>query len=269
MYDDFETSAESGAPYELYEFVQGAIVWRFTTTESDLLYNERTYTASSIKRARITQGTDVFKDNLKLTFPRGNTFASQYLGFAPEETTTVTVLRGHVGDTDEDVQLYWKGRIIGVSASENTIDVEAESVFTSIKRSGLRAKYELTCRHSLYRTGCLVNREDFALDTVVNSIGTSTTELTIEEAALKDDGYYTGGMVLLTNGDSRFIVAHTGNLITLTRPLSSLVAGASIKVYAGCDRTITTCNEKFNNLFNFGGTPYIPTTNPFGGSSIA
>jgi len=41
-----------------------------------------------------------------------------------------------------------------------------------------------------------------------------------------------------------------------------------VKIYPGCDRVRATCESKFDNLDNFGGFPWIPTKNPFGGSSI-
>ena len=35
-----------------------------------------------------------------------------------------------------------------------------------------------------------------------------------------------------------------------------------IYMYAGCNKLNTTCKDKFDNLHNFGGFPYIPTKNP-------
>lgn len=35
-----------------------------------------------------------------------------------------------------------------------------------------------------------------------------------------------------------------------------------IYMYAGCNKLNTTCKDKFNNLHNFGGFPYIPVDNP-------
>ena len=44
--------------------------------------------------------------------------------------------------------------------------------------------------------------------------------------------------------------------------------GDTIYLYPGCDRTLATCTAKFGNSANFGGFPFIPTKNPFGGSPI-
>jgi len=45
-------------------------------------------------------------------------------------------------------------------------------------------------------------------------------------------------------------------------PFDDEVVGKQVIVYAGCDKTPQTCKNKFNNLQNFRGFPYIPVKNP-------
>jgi hypothetical protein len=35
--------------------------------------------------------------------------------------------------------------------------------------------------------------------------------------------------------------------------------GDQFKLLPGCDRTLSTCTNVFNNAIHFGGFPYIPT----------
>ena len=158
-YSTYENSLELGTPVELYEFVQGIQRWNYISGADSIVRLGQVYTPMPVSRDRIKQTSDIFKDSLKLSFPRDDAFASQFLGFAPEDVTTVTVLRGHYGDPDNEYIVYWKGRIVGAKVNGNQIDVEAESVFTSIKRPGLRARFEYGCRRTLYLKGCNVNRE--------------------------------------------------------------------------------------------------------------
>lgn len=44
--------------------------------------------------------------------------------------------------------------------------------------------------------------------------------------------------------------------------------GTKLSLYAGCDKLNTTCNQKFSNILNFGGFPFIPNDNPFTGTII-
>lgn len=266
-YADYETSLDSGTPVELYEFVQGIEKWHFVSGANSLVKDGQTYTPLPVSRDRIKQTSDIFKDSLRLTFPRGNSFAGQFLGFAPEDVTAVTVLRGHAGDPSAQFIVYWKGRVVGAKASGNQVDVECESVFTSIKRPGLRARFEYGCRHALYLKGCNVNRETYRVDGSIAAIDRGVVAQ-VALASLKPDGYYTGGMLMTQSGVPRFIVEHLGANLTLARPIHGMLPGENVAIFPGCDHLKGTCHTKFNNLPNFGGFPYIPSRNPFNGSSI-
>ena len=41
------------------------------------------------------------------------------------------------------------------------------------------------------------------------------------------------------------------------------VVGQDVDVFAGCDHTVDTCDQKFDNVINYGGWPYVPSKNPF------
>lgn len=266
-YSEFEDSLDRGTPVELYEFTQGLSRWYYASGEEQVIRLGQVYKPMPLVRDRIKQTQDTFKDSLRLTFPRDDEFASQFLGFAPEEVTTVSVLRGHYGDPAAEFMTYWKGRVVGAKASGNTVNIDCESVFTSIKRPGLRAKFEYGCRRTLYARGCNVNREAYRLDGEVMSIA-GGLRVGVAGSANKGDGYFTGGMLIAPSGASRFLTAHAGDIVTLARPLPELVGGMVVKIYPGCDHLMGTCQGKFNNLDNFGGFPWVPTVNPFGGSSI-
>lgn len=267
-YSLYEDSLERGTPVELLEFVQGLQGWNYISGDTGITRFGQVYTPMPAKRDRVKQSSDVFKDGLRMNFPRDDPFASQFLGFAPEEVTTLTIMRGHYGDPDSEYVVYWKGRVVGAKASGNDIQVEIESVFTSIKRPGLRAKFEYGCRHTLYGNGCKINRETYKLEGGIISIAGGLT-VSVSGASSFPDGYFSGGMLLATNGALRFITNHTGEQVVLARPIPGLTGGQVATLYPGCDHLKETCKNKFNNLDNFGGFPWIPKRNPFDGSSIS
>lgn len=266
-YSSYENAIEIGTPVELYQFSQGTTHWYFTSGANPITRLGIEYKGAAIERNGIKQSSDIFKDSLQFTFSRGNEFAVQYIGFPPEEVTTVTVLRGHYGDPDSEFIVYWKGRVVGAKASANSIEVECESIFTSMKRPGLRMRFELQCRHTLYLAGCNVFREAYKHEGIL-TLGLDGITHTVDGADGQANGYYAGGILIAPGGASRFITAHTQETITISRPLAGLATGNTVAIYAGCDHTKATCLSKFNNLLNFGGFPFIPSKNPFGGSSI-
>lgn len=263
-YSGVETSVAQGAPVELYEFIQGLDIWAYSSSVDEYTHLGRTYRPGAITRDRIKQGPDAAKNDLKLTFPRDNPFASQFLGFAPDEVTTVTIYRGHAGDGE--FIAYWKGRVIGASISGNAITVDCESVFTSIRRPGLRARYEYTCRHALYSVGCGASAAAYEVPGSVGSISTDGALITIPAASGFPDGYFTGG-ILAFGSQRRFITHHADVSITISRPIPDMPGGASINLYPGCNHDMATCQNKFDNIDNYGGFPWIPIRNPFDGSS--
>ncbi len=266
-----ESSKSSGKPVFLYEFVQGVITWRFTTYAIDYIWNGQTWLPTSASHGDIKQSNELSKDNLSIKFSVADSFASQFLGYAPDQVTSITIRRGHINDGEFIV--YWRGRVVGSKASGKSIDIECESVFTSLRRPGLRARYQKSCRHVLYYSGCDLLLANFLSSGTVSAVSGST--ITVPAIAGADANWWTGG-VAVYGAHMRTITGHSGGLLNLSRPIESLTndfqtSGAGVlvvNVHPGCNRTKDTCESKFSNILNFGGFPWIPTKNPMGGSSI-
>lgn len=121
--------------------------------------------------------------------------------------------------------------------------------------------FQPPCLHTLFDTGCTLNREAFA---VAGSISAAGTPLAFSTGLTQAAGYFDQGrLVFLTGanaGITRSIKAHLGDgslSLALALP-SAPAAGDTFKAYPGCDHTQSTCAGKFANLINFRGFPYIP-----------
>jgi hypothetical protein len=76
-------------------------------------------------------------------------------------------------------------------------------------------------------------------------------------------GYFDGGLMTIDDGAnagfSREVKTYVPGQITLQLPFPYTVeVGAAYTLVAGCDKSFATCKEKFNNVLNFRGEPYIP-----------
>jgi uncharacterized phage protein (TIGR02218 family) len=275
-----EASVHDGNAVFLLECAIGAQTWRYTPRGEDVLALSQTWTAASIGIGGIEQTNELNKASLQIEFDRANPFAMLFLGVAPEQVASVTLYRGHVGEPEYAV--HWKGRVTGSTAGGDSIRLDCESVFTSLRRPGLRAIYQKACRHALYRNRCGVVQASYQVSAAPSAL--SALALTVPAAALQADGWYTGGMVEAQDGSLRFVMDHVGALLTLLRPnpgLAAMVAasgygvgygesfgGTAVVLSPGCDRSKAICRDKFNNVPRFGGFPYIPIKNPMGGNSI-
>lgn len=272
-YDTPESSVDDGRPYFLYLFDNG--VSRVTLTsnavdldrEVDVLIGEETFVASPVAHGDLEQTGNVEKADVDLTFPLSDTFARTQLGIV-NEITTFTMWRGHHSDLTNELRVVWKGRVTGAKSSKQSIAVSVESIFTSMRRSGCRARYQRTCRHALYFPGCNLDIDDFKIAGTVTDI--NGLELTVAEAALQPDGYYKAGVVVF-NGLFGWVGKHVGDTLTL---LGGLIEGladtvdtdgsASVFIAPGCDLS-TGANgcAKFANNLNFGGFAAMSDNNPF------
>jgi uncharacterized phage protein (TIGR02218 family) len=218
----------------------------------------------------VVQSSDPRRVDLTLTFPISDPFARRYLGPRGRAVTTLTIFRGHE-QVPAEVVAHWKGRVVSARTSGERITLHAESLFTTMRREGVRAKYQRLCRHALYGRGCRLDIEAFFTGGTASA--RSGVAVTVAEAALLPDGWYRGG-VLRHAGLLGFITGHVGSELTLSGRMPELEAAidatgaVAIEMAPGCDLTRDTCNLKFGNLLNFGGFPDIPGRNPFGGSSI-
>jgi len=268
-----EYSVQDGDPIFRFLFVQGVAEYRYSTLPYIVGDSSGTWEPVSLDVSEVTQTNELAKDSVKLAIPRDNAFAMLFLGGVPEQITSVTIFRGHSGDVDEEYQVFWKGRVSGTSATGDTVTIECENIFTSMRRPGLRARYQKNCRHALYRRGCNINDYDYAVAGVVTAASgfLVTIDDLVDSTANIADGHFTGGMIETGDGFLRYITLHSGTTLTLVRPFQALEdevnsspGYANVILYPGCDHTRTTCKAKFNNLSNFGGFPWIPGKNPFG-----
>ncbi|HSH42876.1 MAG TPA: phage BR0599 family protein [Arenicellales bacterium] len=265
-------------PAELYRFTQGEQVWTYTSADAAIEHNGETYEPAALGRSALEQTAEINRANISITLPRTNPVAALFLADSPEAITALTVLR----QEQDSTLTLWKGRAASAQASASEVSIEFESIFTSLRRPGLRARYQRACRHTLYGRGCNVDKTAFAVPGRLADLSEATA--TVPVAAEYDDGTFYGGMLETDSGVLRFILAHEGEQLTLARPIAELAeafaasgygrsygmyyGGVAVTLYPGCDRSRATCDTRFDNIENFGGFPWIPGRNPFDGNSI-
>jgi len=250
---------------ELYKIVidesSDGTAYHYTNSDTAFDHDGDTYELAAIGRGDMVQGNEINRQDVQIRVPFDNPVAAIYLADTPDVVATVTIFRVEDADeSDPTVLTYWKGRIAATRAEGQQIVLECESVFTSMRRTGARARYQAQCRHALYGTACGVNRASYAVAGTVSAA--DGTALTVTGADGQVDGYFVGGMIEF-GGIFRFIVGHTGTSITLWRDMPDLAATDAVTLYPGCNRTLAQCDERFSNSINHGGFPWLPTSNPF------
>lgn len=267
-------------PKELYRFTEGSQVWTVTSADADESYNNEVYSSITIGRDESEQKNELSKANINVTVSLDNEMGRRWMKSILDNVVGLTIFSKDI-DTGTTV-VIWKGRLSSVKPDAASIKLVFESIFTSLRRPGLRGKYQRSCPHVLYGRGCNLNKDDFVTNSPILAV--SGVVVTASSAALQPDGYYNAGMIQGPDGALRFIVSHVGQQLTLIRALDSVGEGLvnsgygngyglsygqfTTNIYPGCDRTKEVCKNKFNNIANNGGFPFIPINNPMGGNSI-
>ena len=263
-YQSVETSANAGEPQELYRFSLGITRWTFTSGQAAVVHQAEIYAPVTISRGTIEQGSAINRAALEVSIVRDNDVATEFVSAAPEGVMALTIYRKHASDAE--VVVIFKGRVMSARWAGSGVSLQVEPIATSLARVGLRARYQIGCRHPLYSVGCGVAKELHRTDGTVASVSGLT--VTVGTASSRPDGYFMGG-IIYTDFGNRMIVAHLGTLLTLGAPIIGLAAAQIVRMYAGCSHLTPDCLTKFANLDNYGGFPYIPRKNPFAGDAIA
>lgn len=282
-FDAYESSALDGTPVELFLFVRDGVETRLTSHDIDYEWGGETWTATPMQFGEIEQSESVERADIPLQMPMDHPLALSFLDGLQEATCSLTVWRGHAEDPDQEFLVDWKGRVVGGKYDLPRIELTCENVLTRLKRRSNGPRYSKTCSHALYSTGCGAVRANYATFAEVTAVAGSL--LTVPDAALQADGYYTGGIVEY-RGVLRWVLAHTGETLLLTRPIHAIATDlgepkgwgynwgnfwggvVGVGLYPGCDRTIETCETVFDNRVNHLGFVGFPQRNPLDGASI-
>lgn len=238
----------------------GTQTWAYTSADHPVTYLSNTYTPiENLQRSNPEQSQERALGQLTIQMPHDADIAALFIGYVPPQPIWVSVFTEHDGDSE--FTTFWQGRVSSVVFENSIATLNCDPIDRMFKRLGLRQKFQPACNHYLYSTGCTIVKDLFLVNATVGAVSADT--VTSGDIGAKPDDWFTAGYAERSNGDRRFITAHTGNTITLLQPFSHLTVGEVIKVYAGCKRDPATCQSKFSNIVNFGGFPLVPLKNPF------
>lgn len=254
---------------DLFRISYGGTLYLLTSSAKQQTHSAETYEPAAVARGGAQIKGELSKSNFEVRLALGHELSGLLLTTWDETPTTITVFSKRTSGTE----VIWKGRLASIQPDDTHVKMTFESIYTSMRRPGLRARFQKVCRHPLYGRGCWLNSASFAVAGTLNAI--TGLVLTVPEAGTMPNGWYAGGMVREPGGILSYISEHTGSSLTLNRVSSALAAafesagaGLAITLYPGCDHSYATCQSKFANDDNYGGFDYIPVKNPMGGSSI-
>jgi len=183
--------------------------------------------------------------------------------FDGAEMTLYRAFMPTYGNVAAGTVIMFVGRVAEIDAGRSLATFSLNSHLELLNQNMPRNLYQSGCVNTLYDTTCTLNKANFAVN---GSVAAGSTQSVVNATLSLASGYFDLGVIAFTsganNGVSRTIKTYlqgspgTASVI-LPLPVAPS-AGDAFTIYPGCDKQQSTCQNKFNNLINFRGFPYVP-----------
>jgi uncharacterized phage protein (TIGR02218 family) len=255
------------------ELLTLAILWKLTRTDDtimgftnhdkDIVYDDVTYeAASAFTASAIKNNSSMAVDNLEVDGILDN-----------EKITEPDLMAGLYDGAQVEVYLVnyedlTQGALIMRTGTLGEFSIQKEMFTAEIR--GLSQKIQQNigrivtprCPAVLGDSKCTVDLSGFTFSGVVSSV---TDNQTFNSSSLTQDaGYFKFGVIEWTGGSNAGLSMEVKSspevgLINLALPMPyNIEAGDEFNAVAGCNKAWTTCKDKFDNLVNFRGFPFVP-----------
>jgi uncharacterized phage protein (TIGR02218 family) len=156
--------------------------------------------------------------------------------------------------------VLFAGRISDIDCSRTGISMKCRSHLELLNIQMPRRLWQQSCSHVFGDNMCLFNRASLA---ATFAAAPGSTQTVIQGAPANGTPYLQGTIVGMTGanaGETRTITGFMpGQSVSIKLAfLSAPEPGDQFQLLPGCDRTLATCTNIFNNQIHFGGMPFIP-----------
>lgn len=279
-----EGSTEQGEPISLYRFygkpgASGNALgpYLFTNAEKVVIRGGLAFQPWPIEHGDISYSGQLDKTDLEVKLARGSSFDNIFVGYPPGQMINLIIYDGHYGDPDvlSNYPVVWSGKILGVNFGlSSELILTGEPVSISLQRPGLRRNYQLGCAHALFEAKCGASKVAATTTRVVQSVSGQLVTLATALTVVGTPSPYIGGTISWTDASGVFNICTvvgmdvTNKIVTVRGNIGTLLAGATLSLTYGCNRTMNDCAGRHNNIANYGGQPFIPSLSPLSSTSI-
>jgi len=270
-------SGEQFIMADLYTFtlVGGATILRYSAAPTPIVANGYLFAVGpkfERSKTKVVIGTQVDEFDIKI-YPEATDVvgSTPFLeaawqgqfdgGLVQLERAFMGADAGGYGDTSAGTVILFSGRISDIDCSRTGVEMKCRSHLELLNIQMPRRLWQSSCTHVFGDAMCLFNRSSLA---AMFSAANGSTTTVIQGAPTTATPYAQGTIIGITGGNagySRTISSFvSGGTVTVKLAfLSSVAVGDQFQLLPGCDRTLATCTNVFNNALHFGGFPYIPT----------
>ncbi len=252
---------------ELYKIsTVGMSTFTWTDANRGISFAGETYYPWPIKRSKISFSSDFRTDQTEITVAKNwgleRAVTSDFLAGA-----FCQIHRVRMNSPSSDYTILFDGEIGNVQNQEMELTLRAHTLdFLNVEVP--KREYQVMCNWKLYDQFCTMDAFGWMAGSCFLSsspdgknlyagafLGTSQVTF--------GSNYWNQGYIRVTSGANaelkREVSSHVGQSITVIPPFPFDVnAQDTFQIYPGCAHDTGDCENKFRNLLNYGGYPFIP-----------
>lgn len=263
-YDENELSEHDATQIHLYRFVGPLNAYYWTNAplkviaEIDSVSTSFYHPRGGIALANDpVESPDAGRSGLDILVSHLNPIIRAHREFPPPGNIEVDVWRQN--EIDGPVFQIWSGVVVETPIEGSIGTIRCQHIAELVAGSeGLSEKWAPTCPFMTYQHPCPAQIANHSTSITVDDIDTENFTVTVT-GITQIDQWFNAGVFAAANGDKRFILDHTGDMLTLIQnfPQSSLRVGDAATLIDGDDHLYQTCRDKFGtetgNGAAFGG----------------
>ena len=259
-----DTSVHDSIPIEAYVFTGPFGVYRYNDTEEDVTISGQVFKSQTVFRDAIEVGAGLGNQGLvSVRVPFNSEVAVEHGYLLSPSFLEVTIYRlERSTNYDTDKRTIWKGRAQGFMTQGLMLQINTQSVISGARTIQLLSAYwQRPCNFELYDADtCKASKSDNTETSTVTLVGPSA--VTVVNDGFGDHELSIGTIVNTRTGESRLMIDNLANVIDLSFPFTDIVPGDTVDITRGCKHNTEDCNEVFDNIINYGGWKYIPSSSP-------
>lgn len=247
---------QDSEPVDLYRFVEttsaGEIINGFTDYAESITFGGVLYETHTISRGGYMHTDRSRRSDLTINTNDRHPVAQRFFRTPPRGRVAVSVWQLQIGAPN--AILLFAGFVLKVEFREREANMRCEPALSVLQRNGLQRKFYPECPHQLFDDRCRAQLPDFEQTVTLERTGP------LQYTAPGLQGPAIGG-VIEAGGETFSILDYDGTTVTVDKLTAEEFTTG--RYTPGCDKTPQTCTNVFNNILNFGGTPYVPSASPF------
>lgn len=237
-----------------------------TSHDSDIVFQGVTYSATAGYSATDVQSSSGMNpDNLEVAgFLQSPAITEDDVYSGRWDFAEIEIFEVNWADTTQGRRILRVGTLGEVKAGRNMFVAELRGLLQYLSRTIGRITGK-ECDADLGDARCKFN---VASVTVTGTVGSVVGNVTVNDAARTETtNHFAAGKITFTsglnNGLSMEIKNSTSGQLILWEPMPfTIAAGDTYSAYPGCyKRIFEDCRDKFNNVVNFRGFPFLPGSN--------